>query len=128
MAFIVVPAAVRSTNALAFPVNGLVIPANANSAMVQFDMPNQTERTNSSQHMDFGIEVQIAPSTSWKPYIQAGWNGSTQLGKNSTVVNPAPFIQVGGGFFAAFAGERARVSVKLKEPMTLGGTISSTRV
>lgn len=130
MASITVVPAVRSTTALAFPIAGLVIPSNANSATVAFTMPNLSERLNSSQHMDYGIEIQdVAPSTLWKAYLQAGWNGgSTFTGKNSTVVNPAPTATVGGDFFGAYAGRRARVAVKLKEPMTLGGTISSTRI
>lgn len=129
MALIVVAAALRSTNALAFPVNGLLIPANVNSAMVAFDMPNLSERLNSSQRMDFGIELQVSGSTSWKAYTQASWSGgSTSTGKNSTVVNPAPTIQISSEFFQAFSGGRARVAVKLTEPMTLGGTISSTRI
>ncbi len=128
MADITVNPAPRSTNALVFPANGLVIPANADRATVAFDMPILAERLNSSQHMDFGIEVQDAsPSTLWKPYVQAGWNGgSTDTGKNSTVINPPPQLTVSGDFFASFAGRRARVAVKLSEPMTLGGTISST--
>jgi hypothetical protein len=131
MASITVAPAPRSTaTTLFFPIAGVLIPVNANSATVAFDMPLLAERFNSSQHLDYGIEVQDAsPSTLWKAYLQAGWNGgSTFTGKNSTVINPPPTATVGGAFFGAYAGRRARVAVKLTEPMTLGGTISSTRI
>lgn len=129
MAQIVVDPAPRSTNTLFFPVNGLLIPANVNSATVAFDMPNLSERLNSSQHMDYAIQIQFAGSTVWKDHLNAGWDGgSTDTGKNSTVINPAPAATLGGDFFGAYAGNRARVKAKLTEPMTLGGTISSTRI
>ena len=130
MAQITVAPAPRSTNTLFFPVNGLTIPSNANSATIAFTMPIDAQRANSSQHLDYGIEVQDAsPSTNWKAYLQAGWNGGTGIvAKNSTVLNPPPSATVGGDFFGAFTGRRARVSVKLAEPMTLGGTLSSTRI
>lgn len=129
MALIVVNPVPRSTNTLVFPAAGLLIPVNANSATVAFTMPNLSERQNSSQHLDYAIEIQVAPSTAWKAYLMAGWNGgSTLVGKHSTVIAPPPVATLGGEFFAAFAGSRARVSAKLTEPMTLGGTISSTRI
>lgn len=129
MAQIVVNPAVRSSNAIRFPAAGLTIPSNANQASIVFTMPIAAERASTSARLDFGIDVQIAPSTTWKPYLQASWVGGTGLtAKNSTVLNPPPSATVGGDFFAAFAGQKASVSVKLSQPMTLGGTISSTRV
>jgi hypothetical protein len=129
MAQIVVAPALRSTNAtLRFPANGLTIPANAQFGSVVFDMPVASERASTGAHMDFSIDVQVAPSTVWKPYLQARWNGGTgQTGKHSTVLNPPPSASVGGDFFQAFAGEKASISIKLTQPMTLGGTITSSR-
>jgi len=128
MASITVNPAPRSSNALAFPVNGLTIPDNAQYGSVAFTMPNAAERASTSQHLDYGIEVQVAPSTVWEAYLQAGWDGGTgQTGKNSTVVNPPPVATVSGDFFQAFGGQKVRVAVKLREPMTLGGTITSSR-
>lgn len=128
MANIIVNPAVRSTNAIRFPAGGLVIPSNANSASVSFAMPVNAERASTSARMDFGIDVSLDGGVTWKPFMQAGWRGGTgATGKNSTVLNPPPSASVGGDFFAAFAGQRASISVKLTEPMTLGGTISSTR-
>ena len=128
MAFIVIPAAPRSTSLLTFPAAGLTIPAGAQFGQIVFDMPIDAERANSSQHMDFGIQVSTNGGTTYKPYLMAGWNGGTgSIAKNSTVVNPAPTAQVAGDFFQAFAGAKAQVFIKLKEPMTVGGTITSSR-
>lgn len=129
MAFILVNPAVRSTNALRFPPGGLTIPANANSATIQFTMPVDAERASTSARMDFGIDVSTNGGTTWKPYLQAGWTGgSGGHGKNSTVLNPPPGATVAGDFFQSFAGQKASISVKLSESMTLGGTISSTNI
>lgn len=129
MAFIVVNPALRSSNALRFPVNGLTVPSNANQAAIVFTMPVDSERASTSARMDFGIDVSTDGGATWESYLQAGWIGGTgTTGKNSTVLNPPPMATVGGEFFAAFAGQKASISVKLSEPMTLGGTISSTRV
>lgn len=129
MANIVVNPALRSTNALRFPAGGLTIPANANSASIQFTMPVDAERASTSARLDFGIDVSTNGGTTWKPYIQGGWQGGSGFfGKNSTVLNPAPGATVAGDFFVAFAGQKASISIKLSEPMTLGGTISSTRI
>jgi hypothetical protein len=129
MAFIVVNPALRSSNALAFPVNGLTVPANANVASVNFTMPVDAERASTSARLDFDIQVSTNAGATWKSYLRAGWAGGTgATDKNSTVLNPPPRATLGGDFFAAFAGHLARVGVKLSEPMTLGGTISSTRI
>lgn len=129
MAHIVVNPALRSTNALRFPPAGLTIPANANTASIVFDMPVDAERASTSARLDYGIDVSTNGGATWKPYLQAGWIGGTGLiGKNSTVVNPPPNATVGGEFFETFAGQLASVSVKLRTPMTLGGTISSTHI
>ncbi len=129
MAFIVVNPALRSSNALRFPPAGLTIPSNANSASIVFVMPVDAERASTSARMDYGIDVSTNGGTTWKPYLQAGWIGGTGgTGKNSTVVNPPPTATLAGDFFAAFAGQKASISVKLSEPMTLGGTISSTKI
>lgn len=127
MAFIVVAPAVRSTNALRFPAGGLTIPANANQASIQFTMPIDAERASTSARLDFGIDVSTNGGATWKPYLQAGWvGGSGTTGKNSTVLNPPPAATVASDFFQSFAGHKASISVKLSEPMTLGGTINST--
>lgn len=129
MANLVVNPALRSSNALRFPAGGLLIPANANSASIQFTMPVDAERASTSARLDFGIDVSTNGGTTWKPYMQASWQGGGGVtGKNSTVLNPPPAATVGGGFFGAFAGQRASISIKLSEPMTLGGTISSTQI
>jgi hypothetical protein len=129
MANLVVTPALRSTTALRFPAAGLTIPANANSASIAFTMPVDAERASTAARLDFGIDVSTDGGATWKPYLQASWTGgSGGTGKNSTVLNPPPGATVGGDFFAAFAGQKASVSVKLATPMTLGGTISSTRI
>lgn len=129
MANILVTPALRSTSAIRFPAGGLLIPSNANSAAIQFTMPVDAERASTSARLDFGIDVSTNGGATWKPYLQAGWTGGSGFpGKNSTVLNPPPGATVSGEFFVTFAGQRASISVKLSEPMTLGGTISSTRI
>lgn len=129
MANIVVSPALRSSNALRFPAGGLTIPSNANSASIVFTMPVDAERASTSARMDFGIDVSTNGGTTWKPYLQAGWIGGTGfIAKNSTILNTPPSATLGGDFFVSFAGQKASVSVKLSEPMTLGGTISSTHI
>lgn len=125
MALFTIPAALRSTSAvLVFPVAGATIPANAKTATVTLLMPVDAERANSSQHIDFGVEIQISPSTVWEAYLMAGWNGGTgYIGKNSTVVNTPPVATLGGDFFAGYAGQLARLRATLREPMTLGASI-----
>lgn len=126
MATFTINPAVRSTTAVLFaPVNGVTIPAGAHTAMVELLMPSDAERASTSAHVDFGVELQISPSTNWKPFLMAGWNGGSGVtGKNSTVLNPPPTATLGGDFFVGYAGQLARLRVKLTEPMTLGATIT----
>jgi hypothetical protein len=128
MATFTIPAALRSTTAmLVAPVGGVVIPANAKTATVTLLMPVDAERALSSQHIDFGVELLISPSTTWKPYLLAGWNGGTGvIGKFSTVVNTPPSATLGGDFFAGYAGQLARLRATLTVPMTLGARIDVT--
>lgn len=125
MATFTIPAALRSTTAtLVFPVAGAVIPAGAKTATVTLLMPIDADRANSSQIVDFAVELQISPSTGWKPYVTAGWKGGgLQTGKFSTIVNPAPSVTLGGDFFAGYAGQLARLRATITEPMTLGATL-----
>lgn len=125
MAIFTIQPATRSTSVLlVFPVAGATIPTAAKTAEVTLLLPVDAERASTSAHIDFGVELLISPSTTWKPYVLAGWNGgSGLLGKNSTVLNPAPTVTLGGDFFAGYAGQLARLRAKLTEPMTLGASI-----
>jgi len=121
--------ALRSTSVrLIAPVGGVIIPAGAKTATVSLLMPVDSERANSSQHLDFGVDLLIAPSTNWKlAFVSAGWNGGGGLtGKNSTVVNPPGSVTLGGDFLAAWAGNSARLFATLKEPMTVGAKVVVT--
>lgn len=125
MAQFTIDAAPRSTNTLQFPANGVLIPANAHEVSIALTMPIDAERASTSARADFGVELLVSPSTTWKNYLMAGWTGGSGFpGKNSTVLNPAPVAMIGGDFFGAYAGERARLSLKLSEPMTVGAVIT----
>jgi hypothetical protein len=127
MAILTIAPAPRSTTVI--HTGSVTVPANANTATVSFLMPVDAERASTSQHLDYSIDISTNGGTTWKPYLNAGWNGGTgAIAKNSTVVNPPPGSALGGDFFAAFVGASVRVSAKLTEPMTLGLTASSTRL
>jgi hypothetical protein len=127
MATFTIDPAPRSTALLVSPVAGVVIPVAALGATVALDLPIASERASTGWHVDFGVEVQDAgPSTNWKPYVLAGWNsGSGITGKNSTVLNPPPSVNISGDFFQAFAGRRARLRYQASVTgMTAGATVT----
>lgn len=126
--FTIQPVLHSTTVRLVAPVNGVIIPAGAKTATVSLLMPIDAERASTGQHIDFGVDLLISPSTSWKlAFVAAGWNGGSGVtAKNSTVLNPPGAITLGGDFLAAWAGNSARLFATLKDPMTLGAKVVVT--
>lgn len=113
-----------SSGTVSVPPGGVVIPANAHTATVTFAMPIDAERQNPANRMDFSIDLSTNAGGTWKPYLNAGWNGNTGTGKNSTVIGAVPNAGLGGDFFGAYAGSLVRLTVHLDLPMTLGATVT----
>lgn len=127
MAVFTIPASNRSSGTFIEPSSGggAEIPSNASFALVQYSIPQLSDRLDTNARMDFAIEVSTNNGATWKDYLNAGWTGgSTAVGKNSTVVNPPPTAGFGGDFFQAFGGQRIQIKTFTATAMRIGMTIT----
>lgn len=94
-----------------------------------FTMPVVAERTDTAARFDCMLEISITGSTTeFKPMVTCGgWTGSTNLGKNSTVVNPAPNMAATWqpGLVLSTAS-LARVTSITSIPMSIGASVTVT--
>lgn len=125
MATFTVNATPRSSGVYLLPSSGVIVPANARSATVEYVMPIDAERASTESRMEFSIDLSSNNGATWKPYLMAGWQGGTGfVAKNSTVLNPPPSATLGGEFFGAYAGQKVRTNTQLYSPMRLGLTVT----
>ena len=120
MATLNIPAQARSSGAFISP---SVTVGTWTSFELSLTIPNSTDRTNTNAFIDMKLEYQPTGSTTFKALATAGgWRGSTQLGKNSTVVNPAPGF--GAVWNPPLSGGDARVTIISRTALTLGATVT----